>query len=282
MICGLKWKSCNCPWFNYEAVEADRVNHQGDVLNHMRVPEIPAPPLGRAPRIRRPPPPPQNYDDEMARRRQQERSDENFARLLQLASIDDEADDLHQGGIGNAHGIGNGARHFTNQNYIRTAQSILTSNFDQASAAANYVMGMRQARGYPPRPPPGPPRPPPARRPAPGPLQASPVRYPPPPAPGNWPGQGQVSPLPLLRRHSMRDEGLNTAPPPESVLPRRSRTGFDNQRDRNASPERSSEESERLSVLAGLAGTGRYANRVGAWRAFVEPVAPSEGVLSML
>jgi hypothetical protein len=31
MLCGLKWKTCNCPWFNYDAVEADR-------LRHMRIP----------------------------------------------------------------------------------------------------------------------------------------------------------------------------------------------------------------------------------------------------
>lgn len=32
MVCGLKWKTCACPWFNYQLVEDDR-------LNHMRVPE---------------------------------------------------------------------------------------------------------------------------------------------------------------------------------------------------------------------------------------------------
>lgn len=32
MVCGLKWKTCACPWFNYQVVEEDR-------LNHMRIPE---------------------------------------------------------------------------------------------------------------------------------------------------------------------------------------------------------------------------------------------------
>lgn len=54
MICGLKWKSCNCPWFNYETVEADR-------LNHMR---------------------PVDYDDEIRARRRQERRDEALARRM--------------------------------------------------------------------------------------------------------------------------------------------------------------------------------------------------------
>jgi len=47
MICGLKWKSCNCPWFNYEAVEEDR-------LRHMQIPQdIPFPflPFGDLPNL---------------------------------------------------------------------------------------------------------------------------------------------------------------------------------------------------------------------------------------
>ena len=27
MLCGLKWRTCECPWFNYETVEADRLAH---------------------------------------------------------------------------------------------------------------------------------------------------------------------------------------------------------------------------------------------------------------
>ncbi|TVY67387.1 hypothetical protein LSUE1_G009228 [Lachnellula suecica] len=50
-------------------------------------------------------------------------------------------DDDYQGGIGDIHGIGTGADHFMNQDYIRAAHSILTGTYDQATAAANYVMG---------------------------------------------------------------------------------------------------------------------------------------------
>lgn len=31
MLCGNRWKTCDCPWFNFQAVDDDR-------LNHMRVP----------------------------------------------------------------------------------------------------------------------------------------------------------------------------------------------------------------------------------------------------
>lgn len=36
MLCGLKWRTCICPWFSYDTVEADR-------LAHMNVPGDPAP-----------------------------------------------------------------------------------------------------------------------------------------------------------------------------------------------------------------------------------------------
>jgi len=272
MICGLKWKSCNCPWFNYDAVEADRLNHEADRLNDMRVPEDPEEAEPRPHRLRRPRP--DNYNDEMNQRRRQERADEELARRLERMDVDDD-DDGYQGGVGNIQGIGNGAGHFMNQNYIRAAHNILTGNFDQATAAANYVMGVAQARG-PPRPPPGP-------------LQPGPRRYPPPPAPGNW--NSPPRPPPVLRRHTMREQVYNSAqstPSAERVVPRRTRTDYASEAavhaPLGASPQRQRAPSTgelRPSVLAGLGGRGRYANRVGAWRTHVEPIAPEEGVLSM-
>lgn len=235
MICGLKWKSCNCPWFNYEAVEADR-------LNHMRVPQEPG--QQEVPqRLRRQP---ANYNDEIEQRRRQEIEDERLARRLQ-EGVDD-----YQGGIGDLHGIGNGAGHFMNDNYIRAAQNILTGNFDHATAAANYVMGVRHARG---------------------------VARPPPPIP----------PAPPLRRHTLREQQYNSAQstrPSERVVPRRTRTDYASEAAVHAplgiAPQRvaSAREAPRPAVLAGLGGSGRGSNRVDAWRTHVEPGAPADGILS--
>lgn len=36
MICGTKWKGCDCPWFNDEAVAADRQRHMHEQLPPMR------------------------------------------------------------------------------------------------------------------------------------------------------------------------------------------------------------------------------------------------------
>ncbi|PVH78496.1 hypothetical protein DL98DRAFT_246512 [Cadophora sp. DSE1049] len=305
MICGLKWKSCNCPWFNYEAVEEDR-------LNHMQIPrEMPIPLDGNLPpnldgdrprRIRRPRP--ATYNEELTERQRQERRDEALARRMQRATLNNEPDinidDDYQGGIGDIHGVGNGAAHFMNQDYVRAAHNILTGNFDQANAAANYVMGVANARA---------------------PRRNMNERY---PVPGPVPGGGGSGggrarppppPPPVLRRHTMREQAYNDALPrsraAERIVPRRSRTDYEAEaavhaplgrsplRPGQAPPqpaprvervgrgagsgdrerERGARE-PRPSVLAGLGGRG---NRVSAWRSHVEPgVEPEEGVLSMV
>lgn len=261
MICGLKWKSCNCPWFNYEAVEEDR-------LNHMQVPmDVEGGPAERPRRLRRPRPP-GTYDEEITERQRQERRDEALARRLQRVALANEDDD-YQGGIGNIHGIGNGAGHFMNQDYVRAAHNILTGNFDQATAAANYVMGVANARG-----PPGL---------EPGPRRMA-DRYPAPPPPP-----------PMLRRHTVREQAYNDAQPraSERVVPRRTRTDYESEAAVHAPPGRAPQVpppprapreeprgGPRPSILAGLGGRG---NRVSAWRSHVEPgVTPEEGVLSMV
>ncbi|PMD46782.1 hypothetical protein L207DRAFT_629273 [Hyaloscypha variabilis F] len=264
MICGLKWKSCNCPWFNYEAVEADR-------LNHMQVPEDAEdePDFQERPRrLRRPRPPTPTYHDEVNERRRQERADEELARRLQAMALDgEEGEEDYQGGIGDIHGIGNGAGHFMNEDYVRSqARNILTGNFDQATAAANYVMGVANARGVPP--PPGPRR-----------MEE---RYPVPRRPGRPP-----SPPPMLRRHTMREQVYNArARPAERVVPRRTRTDYESEAAVHAPVARAPEPSPPRpeptpGVLAGLRGTKRGTNRVSAWRTHVYPhVEPEEGVIS--
>ncbi|KAG0650123.1 RING-type E3 ubiquitin transferase itt1 [Hyphodiscus hymeniophilus] len=259
MICGLKWKSCNCPWFNYDAVEADR-------LNNMQIP-MPAEPE-RPNRLRRPRP--NNYGDEMDQRRRQERADEELARRLQRVAIDDGEND-YQGGIGDIHGIGNGAGHFMNQDYIRAAHNILTGAYGEATAAANYVMGVAAARGAPPS--------------GAG-LRRMNDRYPAPQA-------ARPPSPPLLRRHTAREQAYNAAPTTrasERVVPRRMRTDYAAEAAVHAplgrGHQRTASAQElptpRPSVLAGLGGVRRGGNRVDAWRTHVEPgVTPAEGVLSM-
>ncbi|KAL8748273.1 MAG: hypothetical protein Q9184_007444 [Pyrenodesmia sp. 2 TL-2023] len=81
MICGVKWKGCDCPWFNYQTVEQDR-------LAHMNVPPV----VRRVvvdgqevdenhPRAAR------GYQAEIDARREQERRDEELARRLQAVGL---------------------------------------------------------------------------------------------------------------------------------------------------------------------------------------------------
>ncbi|TAQ86368.1 hypothetical protein B7494_g5330 [Chlorociboria aeruginascens] len=255
MICGLKWKSCNCPWFNYEAVEEDR-------LNHMQIPRPAAEEdLPRPFHLRRPRP--NTYHDEMDQRRRQERQDEELARRLQTVNI---RDNDYQGGIGDIHGIGNNAGHFMNEDYIRAAAPIIAGRFNPAIAAANHVMGINRERGVPPQPP--------APRMAERYPTGLPVERPP----------ARSSQQPLARRHTVRDQDYTRTLAEEIILPRRAQTDYETQaaihRPLGRTPSTSvPSRSPRPSILAGLGG-GRGNNRVNAWRSHVElGVTPEEGVL---
>ena len=103
MVCGLKWKSCDCPWFNYENVD----RHLGN---------------------------PARYQEEIDRRRDQEQRDEVLARRMQALGVDE--DDPHQDifGVGNANG------HHMNQNFIQQAREALTANYQNAEQAARDLL----------------------------------------------------------------------------------------------------------------------------------------------
>ncbi|RFU35298.1 hypothetical protein B7463_g1043, partial [Scytalidium lignicola] len=269
MICGLKWKSCNCPWFNYDAAEQDR-------LNHMRIPEPvfgierqrPGNP-GQAEqpaRVRRRANRPQTYNEEISLRRRQERMDEIIARRLQGLTLNDHNDD-YQGGVGDIHGIGNAAGHFMNEDFIRVAHNLLEGNFNQAAAAANFAMRAGRQRD---------------RIPAVDPIRGE-------PAPAR----------PIVRRHTLREVPI-TDPRPgraaERLIHRRTRTDYateaaiyaplsrsmSQQTSASVSTSTSKRESQSPppSVLAGL-GPKSGRGRVDQWRAHVEPgVQPEENVIS--
>ena len=125
MICGLKWKSCDCPWFNYNAVEADR-------LIHMNIPQarrVYADGQGRGA---------MRVQEEMENRREQERLDQQMARRLQGLHVDADLpeDDDHI----DIFGIGNAGNHFMNQNFVQQVRDVLTANFGQAHQAADALL----------------------------------------------------------------------------------------------------------------------------------------------
>jgi hypothetical protein len=110
MVCGLKWKSCDCPWFSYEAIDT-----------HLGIPLW--------------------QQQELDRRRDQMQRDETLARRMQQMNV---RDDGHA--QPNGFGLGNAADHYMNQNFIRQAREALTANYAHAEQAARgllngFVMG---------------------------------------------------------------------------------------------------------------------------------------------
>lgn len=248
MICGLKWKSCNCPWFNYEQVENDRLEHMrvaGDIhVGGDRNVDIQIPTrggnLGRPPRHR-------VYHDEFGARRRQELLDEALARRLQILGVDD--DDDYNGPVGDIDGVGNAQGHFMNEDFRRPAPD---------ARPGNYLAGLNRERGIPPPPPANPE--PQIRRRA-DQENAAPTR--------------RHAERPILRRSRMdyASDAARHAPVTAVETQRRARP---------LRPAPAPAAEPRPSVLAGLGGAGRGSGRVGAWRTHVEPgVVPIEGVLSM-
>lgn len=259
MICGLKWKTCECPWFNYDGADADG-------LDHMQIPEPmidrerlglrsapPAQGFAQAFDARRRSPGnglrtrPSPYDDELLRRRLQEQRDEELARRLQFEDSEDEymdpADDIM--GLGNTTATNNTAHFNMNNPYRRRAQTVVAppapapppvGPFERtAGSVADYVTGVNRARGlrasslerrladrFEQR-----------QNPSPAP-QGFGQSIPPPPAPPRamgpppLPPQAPLTTPPMMRRHTVDDEDLYEIPRasriPERMLPRRAAT----------------------------------------------------------
>ncbi len=89
MICGVKWKGCDCPWFNYQTVEQDRLAHMNVpverrvVVDGQEVDE-------NHPRAAR------GYQAEIDARREQERRDEELARRIQALGVDQAGVGIYQ------------------------------------------------------------------------------------------------------------------------------------------------------------------------------------------
>ncbi|KAM0127319.1 hypothetical protein ACHAP3_008887 [Botrytis cinerea] len=257
-------------------------------LDDMQVPEpVPvqeapvrnpaAPPRNARDRARRQPP--ANYNEELDQRRRQEREDERLARQLQNWGTDgmptNDRDANYNGGIGEVQGVGNGADHFMNQDYIREASDVLAQpggvmNF--GLGVTNFLPGFLRPRGA---------------------AAASPTvdemtdRYPavapaPVPEPPVAPG--------LVRRHTTRDTARGTGHTRRAsdiVVPRRTRTDYAAEAAIHAPAPRASATPSRVSSSASktkekekkiksstLAGLGSGRNRVDAWRNHVAPGAP--------
>lgn len=106
MVCGLRWKSCDCPWFNYEAFDA----HLGDPIRQQQL---------------------------LDRRRDQYHRDEALARRMQQMGLGPgQGADMQEV----EYGLGNAGPHQMNQNFIQQAREALTANYAQAGQAARDLL----------------------------------------------------------------------------------------------------------------------------------------------
>ncbi|OBT86270.1 hypothetical protein VE02_05569 [Pseudogymnoascus sp. 03VT05] len=279
MLCGLKWKTCACPWFNYDNI-ADN-----DRLDHMRIPhpappgafpgpghnqiQIPMPPPPRPPRLRR-----RNPDD--------------LARGMRGLDINRPPSphppapppvaDWNYG-----FGVGNAAGHHMNETYRRPAP-----------LPHQEVYGARGGGVYSP---PAPPAPAPPQL-----QQLQPLQQEEGAQMAQLAAHAAVSSreATLAREREVRGERRRGGR--EVVEERRGRRDRgvsagaaaaasaaadaevrDRLREREAREARKAEREVRSSVMAGLGGKGRGSGRVGAWRAHVGlGVEPEEGVISVV
>lgn len=304
MICGVKWKNCECPWFNHETAAADE-------LLDMRVPATTRRPArldhattwrGARPTVRSDPPPrsrSQDYDDRLVRRFQENRGDDHSRRLSSYEEI------THDRGYADVGGIGNAVGHFMGDGYHRDEDVFISgppvppaptppAAFERP-VPTDYMSGVNRARGLPQdsmgqrlaerfselRASPGGPRTGmtalPSLHTAPPPPMAAPPMGPPPPLTAPM-GLGHQPPIPMLRRHTFDEEPYTTsrsARPSERVV--RDRMLHEYDREEAVRPPRNWRRQytePKSSTLAGLTGPGRGMNRVFEWRNHVHPGAP--------
>lgn len=163
MICGVKWKGCDCPWFNDGGFQGDFLEHmnvpvpqiRGDLRDILDGDGPPAPSelrgQGQHPATMALParPRPRSYQEEMLLRRLQEQRDADVARHLQYSDDYYEEHDT-MGGVGDVQGVGNAAGHYMNDDYRRGGRFRAAMPPPRATTVdrgADYVTDVGRARG---------------------------------------------------------------------------------------------------------------------------------------
>ncbi|KAM4056963.1 IBR domain, a half RING-finger domain-containing protein [Hirsutella rhossiliensis] len=268
MICGVKWKGCDCPWFNDGGFLGDMLDHADiELRNHHPVTmTAPARPRRRS------------YHEEMPMRRRQGQWDTDTVRHLQYPSDFHNERDV-MGGVGDVHGIGNAAGHFMNDDYRGSGRYRVPARVVTLDRSADYVDDERRTRNK--------------RagsmerrladrfsetRPGMG-IRArmGPMALPMPHGPDTGPPAAPQRRT--LRQHSLEEELYNRQPRTvrsgRVVEARLSRT-YEDESEIHApgSRRRGFEKPPTSSDMAGLNGRGQGMNRVSQWRSFVEPGIP--------
>ncbi|KAI0972602.1 hypothetical protein F4678DRAFT_471589 [Xylaria arbuscula] len=166
MMCGSKWKVCDCPSFNYQMDDEDELGHV-----QIHVPMVSRERLGGTDGLSRGLHPGMGYAHESLRHRGH-RNGESARRRLQHAAAaaaaaadndeedDDDDDDDYLDDIDEGAGIVNPAGPFLSNDYRRRAQSAVvppaappvplpppSATLERQNSGTNYVSGVNKARG---------------------------------------------------------------------------------------------------------------------------------------
>ncbi|KAG6026363.1 hypothetical protein E4U19_002676 [Claviceps sp. Clav32 group G5] len=302
MICGLKWKKCDCPWFNPENMHE---GHSEDILN-VPIPAIRGD-LGDIFHADGPPAPaelrgysgpgsgyptslplrhrPSSFQEEMHMRREQEARDAEMSRHLQYRTGGYHNGSERIGGVGEIHGIGNASAHYMNENYRRDVGDVRHYRAPPPVPAYSDAFHSRRRSGS---------RSGKVSSSTTVPIYPLGTMHPTPPAPSPRGGRPRPS-----RHQSLEPDTHNTSP----YMPRLERfvsdgahpsRGYEAKAELRSSPSSKdrrrggretrapggydgADDSVRAakgSHLAGLSGTGSGKNRVSQWRTYVEPGIP--------
>jgi hypothetical protein len=176
MICGSKWKSCDCPWFNHDAVDSD-------TLDDMQIPmTLHQEPSTRSIRYRsRPPSPsdlrsngdvmtpvarvrPQTFDDQILMRKLHEQQDDIHTRRIRNTDRYDDRDRRYYNEYpGDYRDPREQMTHDSRDEYLRRPETVLVpppphtaplggqyAPYDRAAPGLpgmDYVTGVHRARG---------------------------------------------------------------------------------------------------------------------------------------
>jgi ariadne-1 len=156
MVCAAPWKTCSCPWFNYQHIDdEDRLNdmripyttrQQDDVVEVIELPDEPSPPLPRRSSTRN--------RNRSGRDRDLEHTDRTLAARLQ-AQLDLEpprtvSETRRADPVAQVYGIGNAMGHHMNDSYtIRPVANTSVRTTPRTSAPRGSFFSRRVTREAP-------------------------------------------------------------------------------------------------------------------------------------
>ncbi|KAH7087999.1 IBR domain-containing protein [Paraphoma chrysanthemicola] len=163
MVCAAPWKTCNCPWFNYQNIEDnDRINdmrvpyttrQHDDVVEVIEMPDEPSPPLARRSSTRSR----HRSGRDRERDRDLEHADRTLAAHLQAQLHLDPnptAPETRRANPGvQVYGLGNSGGHHMNESYtMRPAANVAARTIPRAAAPRASFFSRRVTREAPARP----------------------------------------------------------------------------------------------------------------------------------